>query len=80
MGEDGDDGLGEDELGAREEHDAEEGRAAHGPLGVVEEAEDARVVQLVRVLADEKVACEKDRQGQRRSARRSLRRRGEDAP
>ena len=56
MSDDGDDGLGEDELRAGEEHEAEEGRAAHGPLGVVEEAEDARVVELVRVLADEEVA------------------------
>lgn len=56
MGQNGHDGLSENELGGREEDKAEECRSSHRSFRVVEETEDALVVELVRVVGNEEVA------------------------
>lgn len=56
MSEDGEDSLREQNFATADEDEAEERSATHRSLGVVEEAKDARVVKLVRVILDEEVA------------------------
>lgn len=60
MREDGDDRLDEEEFAAADQDETEEGCAAHRAFRVVEEAEDAGVVELRRVVLDEEVACGKE--------------------
>lgn len=57
MGEDGKDGLSKQELAATDEHETKEGRSTHGTLGIVEEAENAGVIELVWVVLDKEIAC-----------------------
>jgi hypothetical protein len=57
VSEDGNDGLDEQELASADEDETKEGGAAHGSFGVVEETEDAGVVEFGGVVLDEKVAC-----------------------
>lgn len=57
MSQDGDDGLHEQHFAAADEDQAHKCGAAHRALWVVEETEDARVVELERIVLNEEVAC-----------------------
>lgn len=54
---DGDDRLSEEELRAGDKAETEEGGAAHRAFWIVEEAEYAGVVEFMRILVNEEVAC-----------------------
>lgn len=57
MGQNRNDSLDEEDLAPTDEREAKVRGTAHRAFGVVEEAEDARVVQLGGVVLDEEVAC-----------------------
>lgn len=49
--------LGEQKFATANEDQPKVGSTSHGSFGVVEEAEDTGVVEFVRVVLDEEVAC-----------------------
>lgn len=57
MGQNRNNSLDEEDLAPTDEREAKVRGTAHRAFGVVEEAEDARVVQLGGVVLDEEVAC-----------------------